>query len=116
MSAAPTTSPFTMLNMSHALAPRPTCTRTCCSPVDLALLVSVLVLPMPTWVVDIGLSTSITLSVLILMVAIWIEKPLDFSAFPTVLLVATLLRLALNLATSAWFSPTATRVSALPER
>src|SRR5579871_6383362 len=65
----------------------------------LTLLVSVLVLPMPTWVVDIGLSTSITLSVLILMVAIWIEKPLDFSAFPTVLLVATLLRLALNLAT-----------------
>ena len=54
---------------------------------------------MPTWVVDIGLSTSITLSVLILMVAIWIEKPLDFSSFPTVLLVATLLRLALNLAT-----------------
>jgi flagellar biosynthesis protein FlhA len=65
----------------------------------LTLLVAVLVLPMPTWVVDIGLSTSITLSVLILMVAIWIEKPLDFSAFPTVLLVATLLRLALNLAT-----------------
>jgi len=62
-------------------------------------LVAVLVLPMPTWLVDIGLSTSITLSVLILMVAIWIEKPLDFSAFPTVLLVATLLRLALNLAT-----------------
>jgi flagellar biosynthesis protein FlhA len=54
---------------------------------------------MPTWLVDIGLSTSITLSVLILMVAIWIEKPLDFSSFPTVLLVATLLRLALNLAT-----------------
>jgi flagellar biosynthesis protein FlhA len=65
----------------------------------LTLLVAVLVLPMPTWVVDIGLSTSITLSVLILMVAIWIEKPLDFSSFPTVLLVATLLRLALNLAT-----------------
>jgi flagellar biosynthesis protein FlhA len=62
-------------------------------------LIAVLVLPMPTWLVDIGLSTSITLSVLILMVAIWIEKPLDFSAFPTVLLVATLLRLALNLAT-----------------
>ena len=62
-------------------------------------LVAVLVLPMPTWLVDIGLSTSITLSVLILMVAIWIEKPLDFSVFPTVLLVATLLRLALNLAT-----------------
>src|SRR5438128_1991121 len=63
-------------------------------------LVAVLVVPMPTILVDIGLSTSITLSVLILMVAIWIEKPLDFSSFPTVLLIATLLRLAMNLATT----------------
>ncbi|WP_043339979.1 flagellar biosynthesis protein FlhA [Belnapia moabensis] len=66
----------------------------------LVLLLAVLVLPMPVWLVDIGLATSITLSVLILMVALWIERPLDFSAFPTVLLVATLLRLALNLATT----------------
>jgi flagellar biosynthesis protein FlhA len=66
----------------------------------LVVLVAVLVLPMPTWVVDVGLSTSITLSVLILMVAIWIDRPLDFSSFPTVLLVATLLRLGLNLATT----------------
>ena len=63
-------------------------------------LVAVLVLPIPTALVDVGLSASITLSVLILMVAIWIEKPLDFSSFPTVLLIATLLRLALNLATT----------------
>jgi len=68
--------------------------------VGIVTLVAVLVLPMPTLVVDIGLSTSITLSVLILMVAIWIDKPLDFSSFPTVLLIATLLRLALNLATT----------------
>ncbi|MFC4169104.1 flagellar biosynthesis protein FlhA [Teichococcus aestuarii] len=66
----------------------------------LVLLLAVLVLPMPRWLVDLGLATSITLSVLILMVAIWIERPLDFSVFPTVLLVATLLRLALNLATT----------------
>nr|WP_284347527.1 flagellar biosynthesis protein FlhA [Rhodovastum atsumiense] len=66
----------------------------------MVLLLAVLVLPMPTWLVDIGLATSITLSVLILMVAIWIDRPLDFSSFPTVLLVATLLRLALNLATT----------------
>jgi hypothetical protein len=68
--------------------------------VGIIMLVAVLVLPMPTWVVDIGLATSITLSVLILMVAIWIDKPLDFSSFPTVLLVVTLLRLALDLATT----------------
>ncbi|WP_159999065.1 flagellar biosynthesis protein FlhA [Roseomonas sp. 18066] len=66
----------------------------------MVVLLAVLVLPMPRWLVDLGLATSITLSVLILMVAIWIERPLDFSVFPTVLLVATLLRLALNLATT----------------
>src|SRR3954466_42351 len=64
------------------------------------VLVAVLVLPMPTWVVDIGLAASITLLVLILMVAMWIDKPLDFSSFPTVLLVVTLLRLALDFATT----------------
>ena len=66
----------------------------------LIMLIAVLVLPMPTWLVDIGLATSITLSVLVLMVAIWIEKPLDFSSFPTVLLIATMLRLALDLAST----------------
>ncbi|MFC7557062.1 FHIPEP family type III secretion protein [Pseudoroseomonas wenyumeiae] len=41
----------------------------------MVLLLAVLVLPMPSWLVDLGLATSITLSVLILMVAIWIERP-----------------------------------------
>jgi flagellar biosynthesis protein FlhA len=75
----------------------------------MVLLLAVLVLPMPSWLVDLGLATSITLSVLILMVAIWIERPLDFSVFPTVLLVATLLRLALNLATTRLSWPMAIR-------
>ena len=57
-------------------------------------------LPIPAFLIDLGLALSIALSVLILMVALWIAKPLDFSAFPTVLLVATLLRLALNIATT----------------
>jgi flagellar biosynthesis protein FlhA len=50
--------------------------------------------------IDFGLAFSIALSVLILMVALWIQKPLEFSAFPTVLLVATVLRLALNISTT----------------
>ncbi len=50
--------------------------------------------------IDVGLAFSIALSVLILMVALWIQKPLEFSAFPTVLLIATLLRLALGIATT----------------
>jgi flagellar biosynthesis protein FlhA len=57
-------------------------------------------LPVPAFLIDIGLAFSISLSVLILMVSLWISKPLDFSAFPTVLLLATLLRLSLNVATT----------------
>src|SRR5215470_14544549 len=65
----------------------------------IAILV-VLILPMPTWLLDFSLALSMTLSVLILMVALFIHKPLEFSAFPTVLLIATMLRLALNLAST----------------
>jgi len=57
-------------------------------------------LPVPALMIDFGLALSIALSVLILMVALWIQKPLEFSAFPTVLLVATVLRLALNISTT----------------
>ena len=60
----------------------------------------VLILPMPTWLLDISLALSITFSVLILMVALFIHRPLEFSSFPTVLLIATMLRLALNLAST----------------
>src|ERR1700722_9197224 len=63
-------------------------------------ILSVLILPMPTWLLDISLALSITFSVLILMVALFIERPLEFSSFPTVLLIATMLRLALNLAST----------------
>ena len=59
-----------------------------------------LFLPLPPIVLDIGLAFSIALSVLILMVALWIQRPLDFSAFPTILLIATMLRLSLNIATT----------------
>ena len=68
--------------------------------VGIVFILTVLFLPLPAVIIDIGLSFSIALAVLILMVALWIQKPLDFSAFPTVLLIATLLRLALNIATT----------------
>ncbi|MBX9589531.1 MAG: flagellar biosynthesis protein FlhA [Hyphomonadaceae bacterium] len=66
----------------------------------IVFVLTVLFLPLPAWMIDLGLAFSIALSVLILMVALWIQKPLDFSAFPTVLLLATLLRLSLNIATT----------------
>jgi flagellar biosynthesis protein FlhA len=60
----------------------------------------VLIMPLPAWLLDVMLAISITFSVLILMTALFIQAPLEFSAFPTVLLIATMLRLALNLATT----------------
>lgn len=68
--------------------------------VGIVFILTVLFLPLPSVLVDLGLAFSIAMSVLILMVALWIQKPLDFSAFPTVLLIATLLRLSLNIATT----------------
>lgn len=60
----------------------------------------VLILPMPSWMLDFMLAVSITVSVLILMVCLFIAKPLEFSSFPTVLLIVTMLRLSLNLAST----------------
>src|SRR5450631_516652 len=65
----------------------------------LAILV-VLILPLPPMLLDLSLAISITLSILILMTALFIHTPLEFSSFPTVLLIATMLRLALNLAST----------------
>src|SRR5471032_2801854 len=73
---------------------------------DLALAIGVLtilvvlILPLPPLLLDLALAISIILSVLILMTALFIQTPLEFSSFPTVLLIATMLRLALNLAST----------------
>jgi flagellar biosynthesis protein FlhA len=60
----------------------------------------VLLLPMPTWMLDFSLAVSITFSVLILMTVLFIKEPLELNSFPTILLIATMLRLALNLAST----------------
>jgi len=60
----------------------------------------VLLLPMPTWMLDFSLALSITFSVIILMTVLFIRTPLELNSFPTILLVATMLRLALNLAST----------------
>jgi len=63
-------------------------------------LLSVLILPLPTLLLDLGLALSVTASVLVLMVALFLQRPLDFTSFPTLLLLTTLLRLSLNVATT----------------
>ncbi|WP_454634241.1 flagellar biosynthesis protein FlhA [Bradyrhizobium cenepequi] len=60
----------------------------------------VLILPLPSIVLDLFLAISITLSVLILMTALFIQAPLEFSSFPTILLISTMLRLSLNMAST----------------
>ncbi|MEM1048648.1 MAG: flagellar biosynthesis protein FlhA [Pseudomonadota bacterium] len=60
----------------------------------------VLIMPMPAMALDLFLAISLIFSVLILMTALFIQGPLEFSAFPTVLLIATMMRLALNLAST----------------
>jgi len=65
----------------------------------MAILV-VLLLPLPPWLLDIALALSLSFSILILMTAVFIRRPLEFSSFPTVLLITTMLRLALNLAST----------------
>ncbi len=66
----------------------------------LVAILVVLILPMPTWLLDASLALSITFSVLILMTVLFIERPLEFSSFPSILLIATMLRLSLNLAST----------------
>jgi len=60
----------------------------------------VLILPLPAIVLDLFLAISITLSILVLMTSLFIQAPLEFSAFPTVLLISTMLRLSLNMAST----------------
>jgi flagellar biosynthesis protein FlhA len=73
---------------------------------DIALAIAVmtilvvLILPLPPLLLDFALAASIIFSVLILMTALFIQAPLEFSAFPTVLLMSTMLRLSLNLAST----------------
>ncbi|MDP2696645.1 flagellar biosynthesis protein FlhA [Thalassospira sp.] len=64
------------------------------------MILVVMMFPMPPWLLDMFLALSISFSVLILMTALFIQKPLEFNSFPTILLVATSLRLALNIATT----------------
>ncbi|MDR2188658.1 MAG: flagellar biosynthesis protein FlhA [Azonexus sp.] len=70
------------------------------APLLILMILSMMVLPLPAFVLDIFFTFNIAISVLVLLVAINTQKTLDFSVFPTVLLVTTLLRLSLNVAST----------------
>ena len=66
----------------------------------LMVVIVMMVLPVPSWILDLGLATSFALAILIFTVTLFIERPLDFSAFPTILLASLMLRLSLNVSST----------------
>nr|WP_265574827.1 flagellar biosynthesis protein FlhA [Venatoribacter cucullus] len=69
-------------------------------PLMVLILLGMMTLPMPPFLLDIFFTFNIALSVIVLLVSVYAKRPLDFAVFPTILLVATLLRLALNVAST----------------
>ena len=66
----------------------------------LMTIIMMMILPMPAWVLDIGLALSFALAILMFTTTLFIERPLDFSVFPTILLASLILRLSLNVSST----------------
>ncbi|MDC8759339.1 flagellar biosynthesis protein FlhA [Janthinobacterium fluminis] len=70
------------------------------APILIIMLLAMMVLPLPAFILDIFFSFNIALSIIVLLTSLYTVKPLDFMAFPTILLVSTMLRLSLNVAST----------------
>ncbi|AKU24243.1 MULTISPECIES: flagellar biosynthesis protein FlhA [unclassified Massilia] len=70
------------------------------APILIIMLLAMMILPLPAFVLDLFFSFNIALSIIVLLTSLYTVKPLDFMAFPTVLLVSTMLRLSLNVAST----------------
>jgi flagellar biosynthesis protein FlhA len=68
--------------------------------IGVMMVISLLIVPLPTFLLDILLAISLSISILILLISIYLISPLEFSSFPTILLISTLFRLGLNVATT----------------
>lgn len=66
----------------------------------LCVILGILFVPLPAFLLDIGLAMSFAVSIVVMMVALWVKKPLEFNSFPTLLLVVTVMRLALGIAST----------------
>jgi len=66
----------------------------------LMAIIVMMILPVPSWMLDVGLAVSFALAILIFTITLFIERPLDFSAFPTILLASLMLRLSLNVSST----------------
>jgi flagellar biosynthesis protein FlhA len=66
----------------------------------LMAIIVMMILPMPAWILDLGLAASFAIAILIFTITIFIDRPLDFSSFPTILLASLMLRLSLNVSST----------------
>ena len=66
----------------------------------LLIVIGMMIIPVPSWIIDFGLAASFAVSILVFTLVLFVQRPLDFSSFPTVLLVCLMLRLALNVAST----------------
>ena len=89
-----------MQRLQAWLGPNATAIKALMAPIFIILVLSMMVLPLPPFALDILFTFNIAMSLMVMMVAANMIKPLDFAAFPTVLLVTTLLRLSLNVAST----------------
>ncbi|MFV0664515.1 flagellar biosynthesis protein FlhA [Denitromonas sp.] len=78
----------------------PAALRQLAAPMLIIMILAMMVLPLPAFALDVFFTFNISLSVMVMLVAMYANRPLDFSVFPTVLLVTTLLRLSLNVAST----------------
>ena len=70
-------------------------------PIFIVLILAMLVLPLPPFLLDLFFTFNIALAIVVLLVSSYTKRPLDFAIFPTILLITTLLRLSLNVASRA---------------
>ncbi|HML83196.1 MAG TPA: flagellar biosynthesis protein FlhA [Thiomonas arsenitoxydans] len=98
MATSPSSSPTVMPAWRRLLARMDW--RMLAAPILVVLILMMLVVPLPTFVLDMLFTFNIVLSLIIMLVTLYLTRPLDFAAFPTALLFTTLLRLSLNVAAS----------------
>lgn len=89
-----------MAKMQGVLGPHATAIKALMAPVFIIMVLSMMVLPLPAFALDLLFTFNIAMALMVMMVAAYMVKPLDFSAFPTVILLTTLLRLSLNIAST----------------
>ena len=87
-------------NLQQRLGPHAHLIQGLSAPLLVVMILSMMVLPMPAWLLDTFFTLNIAVALMVMMVAAYMVRPLDFMAFPSVLLLTTLLRLSLNVAST----------------